>query len=579
MSVFQDLRRPNIPGSRRSALVLVAILALTGGLYLLLHAVFLRAEVDRGPNRAQFFAQTIDDSLDRLLHLPFVVSINPIVLDAIRRGDPTVLNRELDRIADRAGAEFVFLMDIDGQTIAASNYAEPDSLVGKYYTFRPYFRDAIAGRTGRFYAVGVTTGRPGYFIAEPVRDATGKVFGAVVVKVSLDGLNRTLSDSGALVLVTTEQGVVIASSRSDLIFGLTSPLSAFDRQTLEERRQFGDVPLRLLDWRALSDNRIELDGTSYLWTTAQVSSENWTVYLLSDLRGIRTRALLFVALITAGLLALTILATVFRSAQLRAALSVSNADRERLTQEIEDRRTAEARLGLAQKELARQNRLAALGQMSASITHELGQPISAMRNYIVSEEIAQDAVPGQLAPQLSGLVDRMQRIVDQLRFFGRKDRDVSVPFQLRSAVDGALDLLWHDAARIDVEIDITADGPVTAIGNQPTVEQVIVNLLRNAIDAVEGASERRIEIILDRFGSDARLRIKDTGPGLAGRDIGDLQEPFFTTKASGRGMGLGLAISAQIVNDMGGRIEASDRPDGGACFTVMLPSAGSEVPA
>ncbi len=544
-------------------------------LYFGLNTLFLQSESRDTPNRAQFFANTIDDALGRLEHLPYVVSIDRVALEVLTGGSADKLNPVLADIARRSEAEFIFVMDVDGKTVASSNYQSRESLVGQFYTFRPYFQDAMAGRVGRFYAVGVTTGRPGYFMAEPVRDAQGIIQGAVVVKISLADLSKTWADSGELIFVTDPQGVVLASSQDDLVFRLTEPLADATLRDLQEQKKFGDRDLSLLDWQTTGQTtgqtRARLNGTSYLWTTAQIEAEDWTLHLLSDLQDIRTRAMLFVALALAGVLALGIALTVLRSAQLKQALSLSNADRARLALEIDERRAAEIRLREAQDELARKDRLATLGRLSASITHELGQPISAMRNYLAAEEISADKLPGQLAPQMTGLVNRMQRIVDQLRAFGRQSPENPGDFSLSDAVEGAIGLVRHDAETLKVEITTTLDNNLRVTGSQAKFEQVVINLLRNGIDAVEDRDAGTLAVELLRDGGTAILRVTDNGPGIGTLEIADLQEPFFTTKPSGRGMGLGLAISAQIIDEIGGRITAENAEKGGAVFTISLP--------
>jgi two-component system C4-dicarboxylate transport sensor histidine kinase DctB len=314
-----------------------------------------------------------------------------------------------------------------------------------------------------------------------------------------------------------------------------------------------------------------LDGTPYIWTKTALEEENWTLHLLSDVGDIRRQAMLFVAIGLATFLLLMIAAAMFRAMQLRRSLAISNADRSRLVTEIEDRQKTETKLEKARIELARKNQLAALGQLSASITHELGQPISAMRNYLVAEEIATNAKPGALSPQLTGLVDRMQRIVDQLRLFGRIDPDVSESFSAQAAVKAALGLVQHTADAAETEIALQL--PRTdrrLLGQSNRFEQVIVNLLRNAIDAVAGQSDRQVTLTLG--GADHTLiEVIDNGSGLGDLDMRDLQEPFFSTKPSGKGMGLGLAISAQIINEMGGTLDAHSSETGGAIFRMTLP--------
>ncbi len=236
------------------------------------------------------------------------------------------------------------------------------------------------------------------------------------------------------------------------------------------------------------------------------------------------------------------------------------------------RRAAESDLKIAKYELERSSKLAALGQLSASITHELGQPISAMRNYLTAEEIANDATPNSLNPLLSGLVERMQNINDQLRGFATPSVRATSIFDLRHATDAAVDLVAHEVAAADIElIKRYANHPVNVLGSQQQIEQVLINLLRNAVDAVTTQTIREITVIVDIADDRAFVRVIDTGRGLEGRTLGDLEEPFMTTKPSGQGMGLGLAISAQIAKDMKGRIEALDTTKGGAEFTLWLP--------
>lgn len=555
--------------------VVIGLCVIAVGSYLALAAYFLRSEAAQTPERAQFFAASIDDALTRLEHLPYVLSIDESTLDALVSGSSAELNPILADIAARAGAEFVYVLNEDGKTIASSNYEDPDSLVDNYYTFRPYFRDAIAGGAGRFYAVGVTTGRPGYFIAEPVRDGLGVIRGVVTVKIGFEDLSRALSGNGELVLVTDAQGVVLASSAPELIYGYLSPLSDDDRRTLEEQQQFGDRTLFSLDWTPEGDRRARLDGTAYVWTKAYPEQEDWTLHLLSEVRESRRQALLYVAGGLMTLLLLAVAAAVYRATQLRHALALSNADRQRLTREIEERRITEKKLESARSELAQKEQLAALGQLSASITHELGQPISAMRNYLVAEEIAADAEPNALWPQLSGLLDRMQRIVDQLRLFGRTSAAATTTFSVQDTVHAAVHLVHHTARDAGIELALSLPQDTIRVRGRPErFEQVIVNLLRNGIDAAQDRDGGHVDLTMGETDTGVVLSVTDNGHGLGDLSIADLSKPFFSTKPSGKGMGLGLAISGQIINEMGGTLHAENTPDGGARFVIHLPRQG-----
>ncbi len=552
--------------------VVLAISIASISSYFFLVQYFSKQEALQTEKTAVFFSRTIDDALRRLEHLPFVISQNPAVVDALVNNNGDELNSILKSFADRANADHIFLMDLNGQTVAASNYESPDSFVGNYYPFRPYFRDAILGKTGRFFAIGATTGEPGYFISAPVYDHFGNIFGAIVVKTGLASLNQAWRDSGEQILVSNVDSVVVLASDVNNLFRVLHPLTADVRQNVEKAQQFGEQQLLPLDWQASDNGHVTLNGDVFLLSQAKISQESWTLHLLTNLSGIRQRAALTIAGGLALLFGVIIASTSFRSARLRTALAQSDADRARLTKEVEVRRVAESDLEAAKDALDRTSRLAALGQLSASITHELGQPISAMRNYLTAEEITEDAMPNSLNPLLSRLVDRMQNINNQLRVFASPGTGETSVFDLRRASDASVELVAHEVAAADCTlVKHYADTPVNIEKNQQQVEQVLVNLMRNAVDAVAGQDLRQITVQVDIDTNRAFVRVTDTGPGLNGRTIVDLQEPFMTTKPSGQGMGLGLAISAQIAKNMNGCIEARDVEEGGAEFTFWLP--------
>lgn len=562
--------------SYRALWLLAALIAITLAGYFSLLNTFTHRAQDRAPARATALAGSIESALGRLDHLPYVIAQNPTIVVAMSMGETGQMNPLLAAIAQRSGAEVIYLMNLTGQTIAASNYDQPGSFVGQYYNFRPYFRDAVAGKTGYFFAVGVTTGRPGYFVSEPIRNARGTVIGVAVVKLGLNTLTAAWADSGETVLVANADGIVLAASDPSHEFRTLAPLPADVRAQIDARRQFGSSDLTPLDWSQTTPRRAQLDGVSYVTTTAPIPREGWQLTLLTDLRGIRAQALWYVAIGLAILVAIGGGAVLFRSARLNAALQLSIRDRRRLSREIDERRRAETKLHAAQAELARTSRLAALGQLSASITHELGQPISAMRNYITAAEIAAGAVPGGLNAQLSGLVARMQSITDQLRFFATPSRRDSEVVPLTAVLSGARLVMDPDLTHAGAQVTVIApDTPIYVRGIQHRLEQVLVNLLKNALQSAADQTPPQLTITLTGDGTTARLTVTDNGPGLADKTMLEMQEPFMTTKSSGQGMGLGLAISAQIAQDHNGDITATDTPTGGASFSITLP----QVPA
>jgi two-component system C4-dicarboxylate transport sensor histidine kinase DctB len=540
--------------------------------YWLVMAYLLKNAEQEAGQRARFFASSMDDALSRLEHLPYVLASDAMTLEALNDGDGSQINPLLAEVADRSQAELIYLLDINGQAIASSNFRDADNLIGNSYSFRPYFQDAITGQQGRFYAVGVTTGRPGYFIAEPVRGTDGEVHGVIAVKIGIADLSRELSQSGELVLVTNAQNVVLASSNSELIYGFLTTLSDLDRNTLEAQQQFGDELIFPLDWSASGRGKTHLNGSDYLQSQTKLTKENWHLHLLSDVADIRRQALFYITLGVLAALLLIVAAATYRAIQLRAALVISDTDRHRLSAEIEERKITETKLEAARTELERKKQLAVLGQLSASITHELGQPISAMRNYLVAEEIATGATPGSVWPEFTGLVDRMQRILDQLRPFGRTSILTPDVFNVQTAIVAAQQLIQHtaDAANVHVTLELTQT-PCELTGQAEQFEQVIVNLLRNGIDAAQDVEDGRVTLSLQNETQCIVLQVTDNGAGLGDLEISELREPFFSTKPSGKGMGLGLAISGQIVNEMGGTLQAANGFNRGAVFSVMFP--------
>ncbi len=555
--------------------ILISVLlisAASASSYFFLVRYFSQQEALQTEKTAAFFARTIDDALRRLEHLPFVISQNSAVADALMDNNGEELNSVFKSFADRANADHIFLMDLNGKTVAASNYESPNSFVGNHYTFRPYFRDAIIGETGQFYAIGATTGEPGYFVSAPVYDSFGNIFGVIVVKTGFQSLNHAWQESGVQILVSNTDSVVVLASEPSNRFQTLRPLTTHTRLNLENAQQFGNQQLRPLDWLVDSNGQVKLDGNEYLLAQVQIEREDWTLHLLTSLSGIHQRAALVIAGVLALLFGVIVAITGFRSVRLKQALGKSNADRVRLTQEIEVRRVAESDLKDAKDELDRTSRLAALGQLSASITHELGQPISAMRNYLTAEEITAEAMPNSLNPVLSRLVDRMQNINNQLRVFASPGIGETSIFDLRRASDASVELVAHEVSAADITLTKQyAESPINVAGNQQQIEQVLVNLMRNAVDAVTGQDLREITVRLGIDRNRAFVRVIDSGPGLKGRTIVDLQEPFMTTKPSGQGMGLGLAISAQIAKNMKGHIAACDTKEGGAEFTLWVP--------
>lgn len=536
-------------------------------------SVFKSVELERAEGRAQLYRSTLISALERLEHLPFIVAQDPAVVRALSDGDVAGLNQRLEDFARRSNAEAIYVMDSNGWTIAASNYRNEINFLGKNYGFRPYFRDAMAGKKGEFFAIGATTFTPGFFLSYAVHNTQGEAIGVVALKVALSELTGAWSASGDDILVTNKDGIVVFATNDDWRYRTIAPLSESQRAEIANMQQFGRQELSPLNWTRGTNAEVSLNGTTYLYANNLVPQRGWTLWYIKPMSSIYERTWFVIILGAIVLAAMGIVFFSIRSRQLERALKASHLDRQKLLVEIEERKATERRLEQAQTELARTTKLAALGQLAASVTHELGQPISAMRNYLVAEQISKDYRPGGLADKMSAVVARMENITRGLKHFSSPTTFKKEMINIPDVINSALTLTEHNVQAHNIAVTKQFDELPPIYANPQRLEQVLVNLVRNAIGAMEQEKERNLSIRAYRQGAALLISIRDTGHGLGGQSIEEMQEPFHTSKASGEGMGLGLAISADIVREHGGQLSAVDHGDG-AEFIISLPIEG-----
>ena len=261
------------------------------------------------------------------------------------------------------------------------------------------------------------------------------------------------------------------------------------------------------------------------------------------------------------------------------ALSKTNRS---LSQEVEVRREAEERLRKTQDELIQTAKLAALGQMSAALSHEYNQPLAAIRSYADNalkflERGAGAEVSANLA-RINGLVDRMAELSRTLLSFSRKPGATIGSVPLGTVIEEAL-LLARPRARAAgvsaIHVGEAVSG-LNVLGGRVRLGQVFVNLINNAVDALSGRHDAVVEIDARQEGDRAVVTVADNGPGIPPEELPMVFDPFFTTKGVGEGIGIGLSIVDNIIRDFGGTILATNRPEGGACFTINLRLAPNE---
>ncbi|MBS7662695.1 sensor histidine kinase [Pseudomonas lalucatii] len=533
----------------------------------------------------QLYAQSLHTLVERFRSVPEVLALDSDIRSLLRAPHDRLLrdalNRRLERLNTAAGANVLYLLDRRGEALAASNWRDWSSFVGNNYAFRPYFQDALRQSSGRYFAVGVTTGIPGYFLSHVVRDDDGEVLGVLVVKLELEELQREWAGQAGVLLVADGYGVVILSNRPAWRFRALQALSDRDREELVEVRKYAEQALQPLpselrrrigtaaEWRRVDGPQGRRD---YLWQRLELPEEDWTLHLLVEPQALVDSVRSY-RLAAAGVW-MTLAFLLLYLAQRRKNQRLQAGIRERLEREV-TLRTAELRE--AQEGLVHAAKMAALGQMSAAMAHEINQPLTAMRMQLGSLRLLldsgrEDEVREGLQ-RIDGLLQRLAGLTGHLKTFARKSpAGLAERLRLSEVLEQALQLLAPRLRSERVELRRAIEGELQVLGDAIRLEQVLLNLLHNALDAMAGTDTRVLSLTLRRDGEQCLLTVADSGAGIPGEQLGQVFEPFFTTKPVGQGLGLGLAVSYGIVRELGGSLEAANG-ERGAVFSLRLPLA------
>ncbi|WP_068828681.1 sensor histidine kinase [Pseudomonas sp. BMS12] len=570
----------------------VSTLAILAGLLLCVWLTGLLAERRAWSQRSEeaaaqleLYAQSVHTLVERFRSVPALLAQDGDIRDLLQAPtDPLLrqaINHRLESLNIAAGSAVLYLLDAKGEAIAASNWREWSSFVGNNYAFRPYFQDAVREDSGRYFAVGVTTGVPGYFLSHAVKDASGRVLGVLVVKLELEELQREWVGQAEVLLVSDRHGVVILSNRPAWRFRQLRPLAEAQRLELEQARKFARQTLQPLPSTTLrqisaqaEQRRVEgPDGRhDYLWQRRELRDEGWTLHLLVEPAAVAGVVRSY-RLAAAGLWTTAVFLLLWLL-QRRKTRRLQQRSREELERLVEAR-TAELRM--AQDELVQAAKLAALGQMSAALAHELNQPLTAMQMQLGSLRLLleQDRIePARAGLQrIDGLLQRMAALTGHLKTFARKSPGgLRERLEMGQVLEQALQLLAPRIRAEGVEIVRQQIEPAWVLGDAIRLEQVLLNLLHNALDAMAECSQRQLDLRIRREGEAWRLEVEDSGAGIAEEHLPHLFEPFFTTKPVGEGLGLGLAVSYGIVHELGGSLSARNG-EAGAIFSLKLAAA------
>lgn len=555
---------------RKSILVvlIVTVMSATIAIYFASHRYFTRQETRAASTQMAFYLRELNDVLGQHQHLPFVLSRNPSYFDDLNPiDDPALINAQLSQLATQAGLEAIYAMNSNGDVLATSNAGTANSFLGQNYGFRPYFQEALAGNRSDYFAIGATSGRPGYFVAEPASLASGTQRGVIAIKLDVSEFQRSWENNSEVVIAVNQDGIVVLSSNPAWLYRPLGDLSPVDRARILESRQFGDEALTSLSWLVGNTDRVLFENRDYIVAQGEANWRGWTVLYLQPQSGITRQTLVATGFFGSFIALLIGFATFLRSLRIEAAFATSERQRKALTE-------TNQRLEKAQQELARSAKLAALGHLAGSVTHELGQPISAFRNHLAAAEIGGEITSAKTAQSLNKLVDRMEAITSQFRYFARGKPDSKTDVLLAEVLDEAVNLLRGEISAAGIDLRVTqSPKDVFVDGNKIQLEQVMTNILKNAVHAVAQSAQPQICVDVRVHDTTVDVRVCDNGTGLDGMSLEDLQEPFFSTKPSGVGMGLGLAITTEILRDHQGTliVEPSEI---GVIFVVTLPTAG-----
>ncbi|WP_417580620.1 sensor histidine kinase [Nitrincola sp.] len=555
--------------------------------------------LQQADERLNLYASSFEGAINKYDYLPWMIAQTPDVKRLLDQPDTPLtnnINAFLARTRSTSLADEIYLMDAQGLTLASSNYQEAESFIGNNYRFRPYFSDAIRSGYGEFFAIGTTTGLPGYFLSERVSSLSEEHQGVAVVKVDLEPLQADWQLAAEKVFVSDTNNIIVLSSHPEWKYRYIDALSDNQLDDIRRNRQFDAIELKPLGVKRSHYFQVmpEADGETagYLNKTLELSRPGWSIHYL-----VPVLPLYQFAFLTAGLVLILYILCITgvlwmreRSRRAQAALSAEQRLRA-LNDSLEDQvmdRTAElekrtSELQRIQRELVQSEKLAALGIMAAGLSHELNQPLTAVRTYAASgRKLLTRALYEQVDTALDKimtLTSRMSNITSQLKVFVRQAPAQFQPVDWSARIDFVLEMLEH---RINQQqVAIQSDYPPQALirADDARIEQILVNLLSNALDAVSSTSEPQVSIRLREKNGGWRLQVEDNGPGFAPEQIKHLFEPFYSTKNVGQGMGLGLFICYGLIQDLGGSIRAECPAEGGARFEVWLPLSEQKVTA
>ena len=552
---------------RRTALIGILVVLMLSGAVMVSDRIAERRAVATESGRlssvARLTASSYQRQVDKFRLVATTLSADSdvgVLLDTGSTAAVSRLNERLANLNTALDASVIYLLDDQGTTIASSNWQQSDSFLGENYRFRAYFSQALSTGQWEQYALGTRSRIPGLFVARRV--VTGsKTKGVIVVKIRFDRLEREWATSAGSSFVTSKQGVILVSSVPAWRFQTIRKLDDSEQQKLRAQVEFGNAPLQqnsLFAGNAVIESTGEFKNETKFIAAREVLPNGLSVYVIAPLEKPVNSARNFgrlVSLVVAGLIVALAVFYIFRRRAIIAAEQRENANH---IADLKDR-------------LVQANKLSSLGQMAAGIGHEINQPLTAIgiraQNAHKLIESGRPAEAATAVQEISALTSRMGAITQELRRFARRGDGSVGNVRLQAVFDGTQLLLGDRIRTTGTALNIDPVD-ISVVGEQGRLEQVFVNLMQNAMDAMGDGGQ--IDIGIHNIGQTVSINVRDNGPGIPEELRERLFQPFTTSKNDG--LGLGLVICRDIIADFGGELN-SVPSNIGAAFEIRLKAA------
>lgn len=472
---------------------------------------------------------------------------------------------------DEISIESITLMDRTGQIVAVAGKEN----LNVNSSNKIIFNTAISTNDTVMNIIEKDENEFGFFYSRKIENDQ-RVLGVLSIEVDLKKFENSWKSAGERIFISNGEGKIVLATEPTWK-GLSEDL-AWKNQNSKNIIKRGYSVAK--GWVDSNESDQYFNDSSFVRFNKNIPILNWKISSFENYSGVRERVNTILALEILIFLLLLVLSlySLNRKKILRLNLFEEETIKlrelnKKLETEMEQRKRVEKNLLAVEQTLEQHSKLAALGEMSAAISHELNQPLAAMKTYLAGASLLlkrnrpQETVAALM--RIDGLIHRMGEITKQLKSFARKNTESFVPLNFNDAILEAMSIMEPQLKQSGIKIDTNIPSePVLIVGDQQRLEQVIINLIRNAIDALDDTELPSITISLYKNNS-VRFSIRDNGKGI--NDLEKLFEPFQTSKDPGKGLGLGLAISSNIISELGGSLSGENLTPTGAEFTIKLP--------